>query len=96
MTFSSGTYLPFPVAHLTSTEVVLRGVGIRNTISVALSFAPNTVLTDTVYSTRDLPCSMMIGCILRGRFTFVVQRYLNNNRPSYFLLKREKGKARTS
>lgn len=76
MTFSSGTYFPFPVAAFTSTEAVLSGVGILRTISVALNFELKFVRTLTVYSTLDLPCSTMIGWTRSGRLTLVVDRYL--------------------
>lgn len=82
ITFSSGTYFPLPVAHLTSTVVVFSGVGIRRTMSVALSLLLNVVRTATVYSTLDRPCSTTIGWIRRGRFTLVVDRYLNGHSQS--------------
>lgn len=43
---------------------------------VAASFEEKVVLICIVYSTFVLPISSMIGCTLKGRLTFVVERYL--------------------
>ena len=79
---SAAIYFALPRETLQSTFAVLSGVGIFRLTFVAANFDEKVVRTRMVYSTLVFPISSTMGCTLKGRFTFVVERYLTMSRNS--------------
>jgi hypothetical protein len=76
MRFSAGTYLALPITVLHTAVVVFNGVGIRRMTLVAASLALKPALTVMLYCTCEVPISLTVGWIRRGRLMSDVVRYL--------------------
>jgi hypothetical protein len=90
--FSAGTYLALPIAVLHTAVVTFSGVGMRRTTLVAASLALKPALTVMLYCTCDVPISLTVGWIRRGRLMSDVARYLRETYSSVWCVRKEKGK----
>src|SRR5258706_14130735 len=90
MKFSAGTCLALPDTTLHTAVVAFNGVGMRRTTFVAASLALKPALTVILYCTCEVPISLTVGWIRRGRLMSDVARYLRRNYSSVWRMQGKK------
>lgn len=96
MKFSAGTYLALPDTALHTAVVAFNGVGIRRTTFVAASLALKPALTVILYCTCEVPISLTVGWMRRGRLMSDVARYLRKTHSSVWRMQGEKARWKQS